>query len=255
MLPTYKGMDDVTKFFCEKYSRSRMSARKRNIPFSEDLSPQHLIELWKAQKGRCYYSGVKMSFDPKDELNLVSIDRIDSSKGYEPGNIVLCSYAFNSFKFTYPKEKVIEFISMIRRRAVVKVQKGERGKIPTFATEESAGADLYLSEDLILSPGERRILPTRIKIEIPDGYYGMCVGRSGNTIKKGLFVQTGIIDADYRGEIGVMAFNASLEQIPLSIGDRIGQIIIMPYPEVEFEEAQELSETDRGTGGYGSSGK
>lgn len=255
MIPTYKNRDSVSDFFYKKFIRSKFGARKRGVAFSDDLTPEYLIDLWNKQRGLCYYTGIPMSFDPNDELRLVSVDRIDSKKGYEPGNLVLCTYAFNSFKFSYPKDKIIEFISLIRRQISVKYVLGDGARLPSYATSGSAGLDLYSSDNLLLKPGHRSALKTGVKLEIPAGFYGMCVGRSGNTVKNGLFVQTGIIDSDYRGEIGVMAYNGSNVDIKINIGDRIGQLIIMPYPDVQMVECDELSETDRGIGGYGSTGK
>lgn len=113
--PAYKNRDDVAKFFASKVIRLRTSARKRKIQFSEDLTTEYLVELWNKQGGKCFYSGIPLSFDPKDTVCLVSVDRIDNSKGYEPGNIVLCCYALNVFKFSYPKEELDRLISLIRQ--------------------------------------------------------------------------------------------------------------------------------------------
>jgi dUTP pyrophosphatase len=81
------------------------------------------------------------------------------------------------------------------------------------------------------------------------------MGRSGNTIKKGLHVALGLVDEDYRGEIGVVAFNQSSDAISFAKGDRVAQMVILPYPKVTFIETEMLSDTERGTGGYGSTGK
>jgi len=255
MIPTYKNRDKVTEFFCKKITRSRLAAKKRGIAFSSELSARDLIELWYKQEGKCYYSGIPMSFDPSEQLRLVSIDRIDSSKGYEKGNIVLCSYAFNSFKFTFPKDKILEFISLIRRTVRVGVCVSEEGTLPSRGTGQSAGLDLYASSDVAIGPDSIKIVPTGVRMSIPIGFYGMCVGRSGNTVKRSLFVQTGIIDSDYRGDIGVMVYNASGKEAIISKGDRIGQMIILPYPDITFEEVESLDETERGEGGFGSSGR
>ena len=184
MIPIFKNRDKVTEFFCKKITRSRLAAKKRGIAFSSELSAKDLIDLWHKQEGKCYYSGIPMSFDPDDELRLVSIDRIDSKKGYEKDNIVLCSYAFNSFKFSYPKDKILEFISLIRRTVRVGICVSDNGTKPSRGTIESAGLDLYASADVILRTGTIGIVPTGIKMSIPHGFYGMCVGRSGNTVKR-----------------------------------------------------------------------
>lgn len=253
--PSYKKRTEVERFFDEKFTRWKCSAKKRGIPFSNDLTPSDLMDLWTQQDGRCYYSGVKMSFDKSDKLHLVSVDRIDSSIGYRKDNIVLCSYAFNSFKFTYGKKEIIDFINSIRHSIKIKAKLEDFARIPTKATQYSAGLDLYSNVNTTIAVGDRQLLSTGLSMEIPNGFYGMVVGRSGNTIKRGMVVPVGIIDADYRGNIGVMAFNQSGEDIEIKVGDRIGQLIIMPIPDIEFEEVKELSGSDRGVGGYGSTGR
>ena len=127
--------------------------------------------------------------------------------------------------------------------------------IPTNATDGSAGADVYASESVTIQPNERKLIKTGVSIELPEGYLCYVMGRSGNTIKKGLHVALGLVDSDYRGEIGVMAFNQSDEPIYFKKGDRVAQLVILPYPKITFEDVRELSETERGTGGYGSTGK
>lgn len=111
----YKNRDAVTKFFASKIVRLRTSARSRNIYFSKELTIDYLVELWEKQHGKCFYSGIPLSFDANDTVCLVSVDRIDNSKGYEPGNIVLCCYALNVFKFSYPKEELERLITLIRK--------------------------------------------------------------------------------------------------------------------------------------------
>lgn len=111
----YKERDDVERFFASKVIRLRTSARKRKIKFSEELTTDYLVKLWNEQGGKCFYSGIPLSFDPKDTVCLVSVDRIDNSKGYESGNIVLCCYALNVFKFSYPKKELDRLISLIRK--------------------------------------------------------------------------------------------------------------------------------------------
>ena len=127
--------------------------------------------------------------------------------------------------------------------------------MPIYSTKGAAGADLHASESVTLQPNERKLIKTGVSIELPEGHLCFVMGRSGNTIKKGLHVALGLVDEDYRGEIGVMAFNQSGEVISFAKGDRVAQMVILPYPKVEFVEVDELSETERGTGGYGSTGK
>lgn len=127
--------------------------------------------------------------------------------------------------------------------------------IPSYGTKGAAGADLYAATSVTIPSGGRCLIPTGVSVEIPEGHFCYVMGRSGNTIKKGLHVALGLVDEDYRGEIGVMAFNQSGDTISFAKGDRVAQLVIIPYPKVEFVEVDELSDTERGTGGYGSTGQ
>ena len=129
---------------------------------------------------------------------------------------------------------------------------------PTYGTEYSAGADLYalLDEDAVIKSGETLLVHTGIAAEIPEGYVGLVFARSGLATKKGLAPanKVGVIDADYRGEIMVPLHNHSSEDRVISHGERIAQMAIVPFLKVEYNEVDELSETVRGLGGFGSTG-
>lgn len=137
----------------------------------------------------------------------------------------------------------------------VKIKLSKDAHIPTYGTSGAAGLDLYASADVTIQPNERMLIPTGVAMEIPEGHFCYVMGRSGNTIKKGMIVALGLVDEDYRGEIGVMAFNQSNEAVSFAKGDRVAQMVILPYPKVEFNEVEELSKTERGTCGYSSTGK
>lgn len=137
----------------------------------------------------------------------------------------------------------------------VKIKLSKDAHIPTYGTSGAAGLDLYASADVTIQPNERMLIPTGVAMEIPEGHFCYVMGRSGNTIKKGLHVALGLVDEDYRSTIGVMAFNQSGETISFAKGDRVAQMVILPYPKVELVKVDELSDTERGTGGYGSTGK
>lgn len=126
---------------------------------------------------------------------------------------------------------------------------------PRFATTGSAGADMKASADIIIPPHNRALISTGVRVELPPCCAAYVLGRSGNTIKRGLLVAFGLIDSDYRGEIGVMAFNMTDNPIEIKKGDRIAQLVVVRLPDVEFVEVDELTSTDRGEGGYGSTGK
>lgn len=132
----------------------------------------------------------------------------------------------------------------------------ERAKIPTYGTIDSAGADLYamLDNELVIEPGETKVISTGLSMAIPKGYVGLIYARSSLGTKKGLAPanKVGVIDADYRGEVKVVLFNQSKETQTINSEERIAQIIITPYIKVDFEEVTELTETERGSGGFGS---
>ena len=132
----------------------------------------------------------------------------------------------------------------------------EKAIIPTYGTEYSAGADLYalLDEDLEIKPGETVMIGTGLAMAIPTGYAGLIYARSSLGFKKGLAPanKVGVIDSDYRGEIKVPLFNQSKETQIISKNERIAQIIFTPYLKVNFQETNELDDTTRGTGGFGS---
>ena len=135
----------------------------------------------------------------------------------------------------------------------------DKAILPTYGTEFSAGADLYacLEEPVKVLPGEAYLVHTGLAMEIPAGYAGLIFARSGLAVKQGLAPsnKVGVIDADYRGEIMVSLYNHSKEARQISPGERIAQIVITPFLAAQWEEVQELKETQRGAGGFGSTGK
>lgn len=128
-------------------------------------------------------------------------------------------------------------------------------KIPTRANPNDAGADLYSIESVIIPPLSRAIVKTGIVLEIPESYYGRIAPRSGLAAKSGIDVLAGVIDSSYRGEIGVVLFNSdSSNSFIVNTGDRIAQLIIENHYNPVFVEVPDLTETNRGEGGFGSSG-
>ncbi len=130
-------------------------------------------------------------------------------------------------------------------------------ELPSYAYEGDAGLDLRSNEDVVLAPFERRLVSTGLAIAIPDGYAGFVQPRSGLALRKGLSMANtpGLIDAHYRGELKVCAVNLDAENpIEIKKGERIAQLVIQKVPVVSLVEVDELGETDRGAGGFGSSG-
>lgn len=133
----------------------------------------------------------------------------------------------------------------------------ENAVIPSYGTEYSAGADLYSSmEDVTINPNETVFINTDISIEIPVGLVGLIYARSGMACKKGVAPanKVGVIDSDYRGEIMVALYNHSNQAVTIAKGDRVAQLVIAPYIKANFQEVDELEDTVRGEGGFGSTG-
>ncbi len=140
-------------------------------------------------------------------------------------------------------------ISYLRKEAIC----------PSYQSEFAAGADLYaaIEKQVSVASGETVFVPTGIALEIPKGFVGLICARSGLACKKGLAPanKVGVIDSDYRGEIMVALYNHSAETVTVAAGDRIAQLLLVPYLTAEFDETQTLSDTARGSGGFGSTGK
>lgn len=130
--------------------------------------------------------------------------------------------------------------------------------IPTYGSEYAAGADLYacIDDDLTILPGETKLIKTGIAIELPIGYAAFIYARSGLASKRGLAPanKVGVVDCDYRGEIMVALHNHSNTEQVVAKGERIAQMVIAPYITAEFNVVDELSDTARGAGGFGSTG-
>jgi len=141
----------------------------------------------------------------------------------------------------------------------VKIINQSNNPLPKYQTSQSAGMDLHanLQESIILSPNQRKLIPTGLFMELPEGYEAQVRPRSGLALKHGITVlnSPGTIDADYRGEIQVLLINHSQEDFIVNHGERIAQMIISKHEQVHWIENEVLNNTDRGTGGYGSSGK
>ena len=140
----------------------------------------------------------------------------------------------------------------------IKVVNKGRQQLPAYATSQSAGMDLRANIDapITLHPMERRIIPTGLYIALPPGFEAQVRPRSGLALKHGITVlnSPGTIDADYRGEIGVLLINLSAEDFIITEGERIAQMVVARHEQAEFELATELDDPERGAGGYGHTG-
>lgn len=135
----------------------------------------------------------------------------------------------------------------------------ERAVLPTYGSEFAAGADLYAvaDEEIAFAPGETKFVRTGLAMEIPEGYAGLIYARSGLACKRGLAPanKVGVVDADYRGEVMVALHNHSASEQRIAPGERIAQLIVTPFLRANFTQADELQETVRGEGGFGSTGR
>ena len=132
----------------------------------------------------------------------------------------------------------------------------ENAKMPSYAHSGDAGVDLYAVQDTVIPPQGRALVPTGLKIAIPYGYEGQVRPKSGLALKHGITVLNtpGTVDAPYRGEVGVILFNSSDKEYLAKSGEKIAQMVFCKVENAEFELAEELPETDRGEGGFGSTG-
>jgi dUTP pyrophosphatase len=154
---------------------------------------------------------------------------------------------------------LLDFLFLIQTNPVkVRVIHKSQHALPSYETIDSAGMDVraMLDEPVVLKPMERALIKTGLFLEIPAGYECQVRPRSGLALKKGITVLNapGTIDADYRGEVGVILINLSNESFTIENGERIAQLVFARFEQADFEVVDELTETDRGAGGFGSTG-
>jgi len=139
---------------------------------------------------------------------------------------------------------------------IIKFQKiSKKAQLPAYTNPGDAGMDLRTLEPKTLKPGERHIFTTGLAVAIPRNHVGLVWDRSGLAAKEGLTCLAGVIDSGYRGEIGVVMLNTSKKSVKIEQGDRVAQLLIQPVVQAKIKEAKTLSETQRGKGGFGASGK
>ena len=141
----------------------------------------------------------------------------------------------------------------------IKVNYTGKHELPQFETAQSAGMDLRanIEAPVVLQPGDRALIPTGIKMALPDGYEAQIRPRSGLAYKHGITVlnSPGTIDADYRGDVGVLLINHGREPFTVEDGMRVAQMVVAQYSQFQWESVEDLDETARGAGGFGSTGK
>ena len=136
----------------------------------------------------------------------------------------------------------------------VKIQKITDVKLPNYANPGDAGLDIYSAEEILLKPNEKKVVKTGVKMAIPNGHVGLIWDKSGLAAKHGLHVFAGVIDSSYRGEIGVVLKNFGEEAFKVEKDSKIAQMLIQPIVSANITEHDSLENTDRGEGGFGSTG-
>ena len=139
----------------------------------------------------------------------------------------------------------------------IPVQLAEGATVPSYQTPGAAGMDLCCNEDVALAPMERKLVPTGVRLAIPEGYEGQVRPRSGLALRHGVSMvnSPGTIDSDYRGEIKVLLINFGSESVRFGRGERVGQLVVCPVARAELKVVDELDGTQRGEGGFGSTGR
>jgi dUTP pyrophosphatase len=138
---------------------------------------------------------------------------------------------------------------------VLPVLIGAGGALPAYGSEGAAGADLRASEAVVIPPGGRAAVPTAVRLEIPPGHAGLVWPRSGLAVRHGIDTLAGVIDSDYRGEVKVVLVNHGDEPFAIAAGDRVAQLLLQRVERAAFQAADIVGETERGSGGFGSTGR
>jgi dUTP pyrophosphatase len=138
---------------------------------------------------------------------------------------------------------------------VLSVLVGAGGALPEYGSEGAAGADLRASEAVVIPPGGRAAVPTALRLEIPPGHAGLVWPRSGLAVRHGIDTLAGVIDSDYRGEVRVVLVNHGTEPFAIAAGDRVAQLLVQRVERAAFRATHDVGDTERGSGGFGSTGR
>jgi dUTP pyrophosphatase len=146
-------------------------------------------------------------------------------------------------------------MSELRTSVTLPARVGENGSLPEYASTGAAGADLRASEGATIAPGARAAVPTDLRLQIPHGHVGLVWPRSGLAVRHGIDTLAGVVDSDYRGEVRVVLVNHGDEPFRIEKGDRVAQLLLQRVERAAFAAVASIGETDRGEGGFGSSGR
>lgn len=248
-------------FFAYKVGHIKSAAKQRKLAVT--VTAEYLRSVYDAQNGLCCYSGIPMKLHSENEgnqpdLDTLSVDRIDSKKGYVPGNIALCCNAINKMKGSASVEETSTFVEKIALKNLgtchFKVKRLHPcASIPSRAKPGDAGYDV--SAVKVEDCGDYLKVWTGISIQPSPGWATFAFPRS-SIYKKGLSLANsiGLVDNGYTGEIMAFFYKETAEWKPIEVGERIIQLVPFRMPFTSFEEVSELDSTERGTGGFGSSG-
>jgi dUTP pyrophosphatase len=255
--PRALKLNPFEKYFWDK--ASDIKSKCIRLKWECDIDYKFLIELYNKQNGFCYYSGLPINpIKQEKDYNTLSIDRIDSSRGYTKDNIVLCLLCINYLKSNFDMfklKKVFDAISLKNKIVVkTKIKLNNPKCLPYKKSEDDAGYDLFANE--IIDLGHILQIKTGVAVQ-PEGNYFFKVFNRSSNYKKGIALanNVAIIDKNYTGEI-ILNFYKDVTFKPANvvIGDRVAQLIAEQQLYVEFEEVSELSNTERGVGSFGSTG-
>ena len=196
-------------------------------------------------------TGVDEDFDADMDILREHLNRVNES------DLSQEKKDFINYFLTNTIMTVTELVEVPRRRIEVEIKKlSEDAKLPEYAHLTDAGADIFALEDTTIEPNETKLVKTGIAVAIPVGYEIQIRPRSGLSLKTGLRVANapGTVDADYRGEVCVIMWNSGNETAEIKAGDKIAQMVINEVPMIKWKEVTELSSTERGIGGFGSTG-
>jgi dUTP pyrophosphatase len=261
--PNFKYMDSIKKFFSIRTRDVQRRALKKDVPFN--LTSDFLYDLYQKQNGLCSYTGIPMKISSTNwnsngqaDLDTLSIDRIIPEKGYTKDNVVLCCSAVNKLKGSSDVSELNAFVQHIGLKSFgtcsLKVKKlSATAQMPHRAKLGDGGYDLCA--DRVEETETQIKVYTGIACEPSFGWVLFALPRS-SICKRGVFLtnSVGLIDNQYRGEI-IAVFEKVRPDAKINVGDKIIQLMPIKTAFISVEEVNDLTETDRGTGGFGSSGQ
>ena len=262
--PNYAGGDILDRWFHTK--ATNLKGRAKYVKIDCTVTGSELKSIYVAQNGLCFYSGIPLklasteNFRDKNQadLDVLSVDRIDPEKGYHSDNIVLCCNAINKMKGNAKLDYFSDFLNLVTIKSTAPCRLNikrlrENAKLPMKIGLGDAGWDLSVSS--VESKGDYLKVGTGIAVSSEPGWFFEVYARS-SLHKKNLMLANGvgIIDNGYRGEIFLMLLKLKPDAT-VEIGERVGQLVPKRYTMVELKEVEELHDTSRGSGGFGSTGK